>query len=176
MPENYRRMVVVRVLIITASVIVAAGGLFWFAGDIAAQAKKVSGARFDSALQAKLVERLASLKTIATEAGGYERRLNALLPTRDELLDFPRWLEGVARVEQVAINFGFQGAAVAAQANEPGFINFSLDASAASFGALEKFFISIERAPRFFVNFTSFDVSWNQERGRAVAQGQVFFR
>lgn len=146
------------------------------ARDLDAQAKKIIESRSVSSDHVRLIGTLARLKKIAPQAGKYGEQLRLLLPTKDELLDFPRWLSSVSRTHEVTSHFVFQGGTVMPQPEEPGYVGFTLNASGASEN-LEKFFRELETtSSRFLLALDSFEVTQSEGAYRAFARGRIFFQ
>jgi hypothetical protein len=119
---------------------------------------------------------LAELKRNAPRALQYESKLNAFLPTQEQLLDFPRTLENLARVRRLTLNFSFRGGQAPPRDGAPGLVSFELDVA----GMLEDvlgFLHDVEFSPpRFLARFNAFDIVRTGEAYRLLTNGDVFFR
>lgn len=152
------------------------GIIGWLALDIEAQAGRIAEDRILLRDRTASVAALAELKMRAPQALAYEQKLNAFLPAQEQLLDFPRTLDNLARVRQVALNFAFQGGQTAPQGDTPGSVGFSLDITG-TFEDIQGFLKDVElEPPRFLAAFDSFDVMRSGEDYRFLGQGRVFFK
>jgi hypothetical protein len=175
--DEFRLTVTVSAGIIIASFFSSAILVSWFSGDIGALARGIEKRRSFLRERTVLLETFAQFKGAGPVIERYEERLRALLPSQEELLDFPRYLESVARVHQVALNFGFQGDPVLAGGSEPGGVSFSLQVSGTP-QRVARFLREVEReSPRFVVRFSSFEVAQGGPAEEWVlVQGTLFFR
>jgi hypothetical protein len=126
--------------------------------------------------QSQLVAGLASLKTTAPEVAKYQQALAALLPKKDDLVNFSGWVDGLSRAHNVSKVFSFQGNAIVPGDGQPGFIGFSLDAHGA-YGDLVDFLKDVElKAPRYLTALGDFDLRRESPSAfRVSTQGRVFF-
>ncbi len=148
----------------------------WLASDITAQTDRIVQDRLLIRERSASLNKLAELKRLAPQALVYEQKLSAFLPTQEQLLDFPRMLDSLARVHQLALNFTFQGGQGAPQGSVPGYVGFSLDVQG-TFNDIVGFLKNVEfEPPRFLATLDSFDVVKNGGSYRLLAQGRVFFR
>ncbi len=91
-------------------------------------------------------------------------------------MDFPRWLDGLARAQQVTLRVSFQGEPVSATQGLPGFYRFSADMTG-ELNAILNFMTSVElRTPRYLARFENFEYSQSGDQARVTSQGRVYFR
>ena len=174
--QNVRRTVWLNIGFIALISIVFGVALYFMDREFLFRAGSVYADRSIIQGQAWSVGMLAVLKQAAPEAKRYEERLRLLLPAKDELLDFPRRLDGVSRAHQVSQTFSFRGNAVSPQGNEPGYIGFTIDA-VGSYTNVVNFFRELEvKSTRFLVSIDSLDISRSDPQYRARAEGKIFFR
>jgi len=174
MNENFRRDVWVGLGIMAASFVVAGIASWWFVNDIAHQADLIAKSRGLIQQREKLFEILAQFKKIGPEIDAYSSRLSRLLPTKDDLLDFPRQLDTMARVYGVSLNFTFQGETKTPE--NLGALSFTIDARG-SYGNIVKYIRALEtESPQFLITLANVDLSQTTDGYRASSQGQVFFR
>ncbi len=161
---------------IIASIAMFWGAFYWLDHDLKKQTAAITEARYSIRRNAGLLETLANLKNLLPRVKLYEGKLNNLIHTRDELIDFPRYLEDLARRHNLAMNFSFQGVAAPAEAEQAGSQNFSLDISG-SYDALERFLKELElTSVRYVAQLDNLDVSRQSEGYRILTRGRVFFR
>ncbi len=148
----------------------------WFAADLSTQRSKVVQDRVLIRERSASIAILAELKRNAVQALRYEQKMNAFLPTQEQLLDFPRTLDNLARVRKLTLNFGFQGGQTPSQGNAPGAVSFALDVNG-TFNDILGFLKDVEvEPPRFLAAFDTFDIVRSVEGYRLFTQGRVFFR
>ncbi len=126
MNGHFRRQIIISSTIILISFVVFSGGLYWLNNDLETQAERIINARSTVARRSSSLEALAELKRVAPRAEEYQRTMDRLLPTQDELIGFGSWLENLGRVRQVSVDFSFEGGQTPSGENAPGFIPFSL--------------------------------------------------
>lgn len=176
MPTHFRRELIVSLAIMGGSIVVSALVLFLLSRDLQSQAEKVVADRALINQRAAVVAALASLKTDASRAELYKRAMDKILVSQDQLLDFPRWLDGLSRVREIGLTFLFQGSQVAPQGDSPGYIAFSVDLIG-KLNNLVDFLKDVEfQSPRFLVSLDSIDLTRNGSDYRILSQGRVFFR
>jgi len=174
--DNFRKEVRKGILVILASVVVFGVSFYFFSKSLNSVTNDIVSDRLLIAKNSGVLENLAELKRGDQEAVHYQKAMEKLLVPKDQLLQFPGWLDGLARVRQVGLNFSFSGAEVAPQENYPGYINFSLDMTG-SINALTSFLEDIELQPtRFLANLDSFEVTKSDSGYRITSSGKVFFK
>ena len=171
-----RRGMWISVIIIIASFLLFGSAIMWLANDIKGQSNKVQEKGTLLAGRVHSLELLADLKRNAPEVKTVGDQLNRLLPGKDNLLDFPRWLDGLSRVDKVALTFSFQGATAAAQGDQPGYVGFNMDTNG-PYDNLVTFFSDLEtRSNQFLVSLDSFDFVKSDKIYRGLVLGRVFFK
>lgn len=163
--------------IILASVAVFFAAFAWLHGDMEAQAEAIRNARRSVGNDTRSVADFAGLRKDAAEADEYAAKLNLLLPLRDELLSFPRWVAATGLASKVSARATFKSTpAAAGKTGAIGSVDFVLDAGGA-YDKLKEFLNIVEsKAPRFLVVFDGIDVSKDGDTYHASIKGRVFFR
>jgi hypothetical protein len=160
--------------IIVASIALAAGALYFFSGDLSANANAIVNARAALDEQAVAVANLASLKQQATQAAQYQAAISQLVPGQYGLVTFTQWFADQGKKYSVSANAAFQGAAVPAQGAAPGTAAFSFTA-AGSLDGLTSFLDFIgAKSSEFLVSFNSFNVTGDGTNYSVTGQGTVF--
>lgn len=176
MHRHFRRQLILGLEIIAGSVLIFGAGLYLLADDLENKSEKIVTARALISQTAATIEALADLKNDAPKADAYRRAIDKILVSQDRLLDFPRWLEGLARGRKVALTFSFQGSQVKPLDNAPGHIGFSLDIRGA-LANLTEFLKDVEfQSPRFLVSLDNFNLNGSGSSYRITSQGKVYFR
>ncbi|MEK7195264.1 MAG: hypothetical protein AAB655_01055 [Patescibacteria group bacterium] len=176
MANSFKREIIISASVIIGSILIMSVALYFLAKDIDSQAEKVAAARFAISDKALALEALANLKNGVPKADLYKQAMDKILVSRDQLIDFPRWLDGLARSRQVAFTSSFQGNQVEPQGGLPAYVGFMMDAGG-SLNNLIGFFKDVEtQAPRFLVNFERFDLNGGGSEYKIAAYGKVFFK
>jgi len=143
---------------------------------LSGQADKIVADRALTSQKTTALASLAGLKKDMVQAEVYKRAMDKMLVTQDQLIDFPRWLDSLARARQVVFNFSFVGDSVKPQGNSPGYIGFNLDAEG-RFDNLTAFMKDVElKAPGFLVSLDSIGLNVSGSGYRISSGGKVFFR
>lgn len=176
MTSDFKKELIIFASIIAGTVLVGGGFLLWMDQHIAGQAHDIANERFTFLQYSHTIDLLAELKRIAPLVKSYQEKMNLLLPQKDDLVEFSRWIEGLSRVNEVSVGFAFQGSTVAAQNQDAGFIGFTLDVSGADEN-IRNFFRELElRSNRFLTSIDNFDLTNTDGTVRVLARGKVFFK
>lgn len=179
MSKSYKTGIWVRAAVIGASIALFTGAFYWLIGDLGYQSTLITEHRVTIAKNAGLLDVLAHLKGVLPDVQEYKKQMDKLLPVEVELLNVQRWIDGVARVNQVESTFRFQPGSSAAKDDAAGFERFSLDVLGANPEKLFSFLKYLEtKADRFMIVLDSIDVTArpNNEGFQVRTQGKVFFR
>lgn len=176
MLNHFRRQVIVSLIIILGSAGVAIAAISWLKRDIQFQAGKIFDDKNLISKRVAILADLAELKKLTSKADAYKRAMNAIMLTHEDLLNFPRRLEDLARVHRLGISFSFRGEEVKPQENKPGYVNFNVDVVGAV-DNLISFIKDVEyRSLGFIATFDSVDFLKSGDNYKASLQGKVFFR
>jgi Tfp pilus assembly protein PilO len=179
MQDNFLKEFWVSAGIVVGSVFIAGGILLWIASDVQAYTERISQSRLLVNQRARSIEVLARLKQNDRDVESYQKLMNQILPTKEELLDFNRKLEDTARVNQVTLNSSFQsGGTTMPGGEQAGSVAFRFDANG-SYENLVNFYNEIEKkSPKFLVSVDNLDVQASTEGSglRFSSQARVFFR
>lgn len=122
------------------------------------------------------VKYLTELKNQAPLAEQYGAQLSLLLPKKEELLAFPKWLDGIARANNVSFKFGFQGENNPSSSGAPGNVDFSL-AAEGTMENLRNFINAVEsRSNRYIVDLESMNFEGNSQKYNLTSGGKLFFK
>jgi hypothetical protein len=177
MDRQFRKKMWLGIGIIISSFAIFGALIFWLAGKIESDAAKAAASQTTVVNYNRALAILVELKGKESEIESYRKRLNALLPTKNDLIEFPKFLEERSRIHQVSINFSFKGGdAVEPQENRPGSVAFSLDVTG-TLERLKSFFRELESGSAKFVSaLDSLDVNLSGDEYRVTAQGRAFFK
>ena len=174
--KNLRRTIPVVAAILVVSVSVLTYALWWLAHDLDRRALNILTITKSTKRQSQILQILTDLGREAQEAREYQRQIESILPKKDRLLDFPQWVEGVARVNGVAADLVFEGSEVAPVGDTPGYINFSLRIDG-SYENVLAFLDDLEvLARQFLVNVDRITVDRDRGHERFSTEGRVFFK
>ncbi|MBI5221165.1 MAG: hypothetical protein HY978_05055 [Candidatus Liptonbacteria bacterium] len=176
MIKNLRRQLVWSLVIIAGSIALFGSAMLWLSASASDKAKIITLNRTLISRSSQSSETLAELKQNAPAAASYAKLLIGFLPPAEELLNFPRWLDGLARAQQVSLRVSFQGEPVPAREELPGFYRFSADMTGELDNILNLMTSVESRAPRYLVRFENFEYSQAGDQARITSQGKVYFR
>lgn len=142
--------------------------------DIARRVTAIEELRAGLASRAQAVETLAALRESAERARIYASVLGNILPTRDQLIGFPKEFELIAKKFDVRLSASF-GSETAATVSEPGSIEFSFSVRG-TYADIAAFLAAAETS-RYIIAWSAFE--FLKEKGEvytATASGRVFTR
>ncbi len=175
MEGNFRKRLLINIAMIVGSFAILGTALAILAGAITATTVKITSDRLLIAQRTAVVSSLADLKHDAPAAEAYAKKINTILPSGDELLNFREYITGVAKSNQLVPSFAFQGAPSSGTKGNPGNAAFSIDV-AGSFDNIKTFVNTLETKGAYFITFDTFDVnSSDASNYHALIQGKVFF-
>ncbi len=156
--------------------VVWGGAFYWLAGNLQVQAKGIATSRSLAQKNSQLVDVLAGLKRNSSDVDLYQKQIDSLLPNKEHLIDIPNTLEGIARANQVSVDFQFQGEATPSQPSQLGSIGFRLYIQG-PYGGLIGFLQAFEnKSTRFVANLNDFDLTLTNGQYQLVANGRVYFK
>lgn len=174
--NHFRRELIFGLAFIGGGIVVFTSAIYFFSQDLESRADKVVSDRTLINQRAAALGALADLKRDSPPADIYKRAMDKILVSQDQLLDFPRWLDGLARVRRIGLNFSFQGNQIAPGENAAGYVAFSLDLIG-KLDDLVDFLKDVEfRSPRFLISLEGIDLTRNGTDYRILSQGKVFFK
>jgi hypothetical protein len=175
--EHYARNLWINGTVIFLSIFAAFALVYWFGARLRQETDRIGELRGLIHRRSETLQVLAELQKDAPLARLYQERLDLYLPTEDQLLDFPRWLESFAKVYNVNFTLAFQGGLIAATAEAPGYVPFILTLEGA-YDGIRAFLEQLEFNPqKFLMAFSSADlVRFEGNRYRVFVGGRVFYR
>ncbi|MCL5733218.1 MAG: hypothetical protein M1334_00945 [Patescibacteria group bacterium] len=168
-------------LVVSSAIIIAAIIGFalifnWQISDLNSQAAQIVSQRTDLQNKIALLSALGDLKTQSAQAIQDQQKMDALLPTSDQLLDFPNWLDGLSRLNNVNMNFSFQGGQTSPTESAPGYIDFNLSLNG-NLSDIINFMKATELSlPKYMINFTEINLSQSGSGVQVSLGGQLFFK
>lgn len=176
MEKKFKKEVWIGVGLILGSIAIFLVASTLLSDQMAAMSKSVAEGRVRIAKRAELLGNLAQIKTMGSEAAIYQQKMNSILPSEEQLLNFPQILSSLASTRGVSFSFSFRGAPTKPQGTSPGVVAFTLDSSG-SMDALDLFLNDIEpKATKFLISIDSFNLSESGQDYAINIQGRAFFR
>ena len=177
MKSEFKRELLLGLGIIVVSLV----GFFIIFGQLedklSTLSSSVSSAQTSINHKAQLLADLAELKRNSGRADDYKMRMEALLPERDQLYNYQKYLEGLAIPRKLKLNFIFQGEPVAATPSTPGSASFSLDISGSIDGILLFLRDAELKTTRNVMSIENFDlVKTDTGDYRLQIAGKTYFR
>lgn len=144
--------------------------------EIQDKANRIRDQRAEIGLRINSISKLAELSAAAKEAEPALEELSSLLPKRDELVVFPRYIDTLATESSVDDRFSFKGDDIDPTETEAGHSSFTLSVTG-SYSNVLTFLEKMEKG-RFIIKVESFDVVLQRDESgfKADIQGLVFFR
>jgi hypothetical protein len=176
MKDSFKKYAWISFGIIFSTIIISAIALYFLAGDITARASAIAGNRLKIVNQYDDLASYAEIKRDAPEAAQYKTAMDELLPTQEELIQFPQWLETTAGTYNVTTDFSFGAVAPAAASTTPGTAAFSLTVQGKNDDIISFLTYLESRASGFLLSFDSFDFSESDAGVKATVDGQIYFR
>ncbi len=176
MPKGFRRSLIVSLIVIIAAFVVSAVAFYILGIRLNSISSEIGTKNGLIAQQIGVVDILTNLKKVAPEAEPYKQVMDSLLPTEDQLLDFPRYLDALAKNYGVSLSFNFQGEPRKAQKDSPGSLGFALNLTGQLSNNLE-FLKALEaKSARFLLVVQNFGLSRVGGGYNMRLQGLVFFK
>lgn len=176
MIENFRRTIIIGVSLIAGSFLIFWIVAYFGSGAITAQVEKIYNYKTAIKSHSDLIEELANQKASNPEMEKYDKAISVIFPTKDELVNLPAWLDGLARARNVNAVFSFGGEATQSKNGEAGYVGFTLNANG-DYANLADFLRDVElTSPKYTISFDNFDLKRNAGNYGAAIGGKIFFR
>ncbi len=177
MTREFKKELLVGLGIIVASLV----GFFIIFGQLedklASLSTSVSAAQANINHKAQLLADLAELKRNSGTANELKRKMESLLPERDQLYNYQKYLENLAVPRKLNFNFNFQGEPVASTPTAPGSAAFNLDISGSIDGILLFMRDAEQKTTRNIMSVENFDlVKSDSDTYRLQISGKAYFR
>ena len=175
MTREFKKELLVGLGIIVASLV----GFFIIFGQLedklASLSTSVSAAQANINHKAQLLADLAELKRNSGTANELKRKMESLLPERDQLYNYQKYLENLAVPRK--LNFNFQGEPVASTPTAPGSAAFNLDISRSIDRILLFMRDAEQKTTRNIMSVENFDlVKSDSDTYRLQISGKAYFR
>ncbi|MGB9608805.1 MAG: type 4a pilus biogenesis protein PilO [Minisyncoccia bacterium] len=176
MNNNFKKQIIISISIIVFVLLVSFALFKYLSDAIIKKAEEIQSLRNSIAIFTKSLSNLAKLKEVAPQVDLYQNKLKLLLPSKDELIDLPQWINDAAKANQVNATLNFKPGGKNPENNSPGFELFLIEING-SLSNIEKFLYTIEVvSPKFILNIDSFNVSESNENNYQFSgSGRAFF-
>jgi Tfp pilus assembly protein PilO len=166
---NFKQELSKKLLVALLMIAIFLAGLIFLGWDINRRAQTIKNQRQELADRSAKMSLFAQLQSQSAQADSYRGILENILPNRDQLFDFSKELERLAK--QTGLGFGFSfGSETSSSPTQPGRLKFVITVQG-SFSKILDFIKNIE-VSRFLINFESFDFSGME----AKINGEVLFQ
>lgn len=171
--DTFKRKLTTNISLFGGIVLILGGLLVILGFDIGSQTQKIRTQRESLVNRTQSVSTLANLQNDFNESQKYLSALENILPTRDQLIDFPRELEIAARNQNLGFGFSF-GNEKSPSNSEPGATTFSVTLQGTQTQIFN--FVRFLEQSRFLISFSTFDMNRSGERFNTTIRGEVFFK
>jgi hypothetical protein len=173
----FRKELIIGVAVFFGGILIITAGLYFVSNDIALKVSTIVTDRALLSNRSQAIDSLAGLKKNLPEAERYTKAIGQILVQKDQLIDFGRWLDGLARSRQVAISSALDGTEIKSGIGTLGSIGFNIDASG-GLPNLLNFIQDVElRSPRFLVDIVGFEVTQiSGSEYKVASRGKVYFK
>lgn len=161
--------------VIGTALVLTGFGMYALAGRLGDESDRIAKDRKLVSERSAVIEVLNDLKNIAPETDPYQRALDALLPDEEQLLGFPKYLDGLARVFRLSLTFGFR---VSQNSGSSAGGSVPFDASiVGSIDDIEGFLRNIETgSTRFLMAVDGFSLGGEGSSYKVSFSGRVFVK
>src|SRR3989344_5787776 len=129
MAHNFRKEFTLSASLLLGTLLVLTAGFMWVRRDINSHNTAITQNRALIYRQSHVAEALAKLKQDAPFVKRYEKLIDNLLPTRDKLIEFRKFIDSISHLKQVGAAMQFQSTQVQPQAAAAGYAPFFLEAT-----------------------------------------------
>lgn len=170
---EFKKQLITAVAIPLVIILALSGGLLFLSSNIQKKSQQIINLQKELNLRLKSAETLVSLHKDSKEAEEYFPALQNVLPTRDQLVTFPRDLNNIAKQSQVNLNLTL-GKEVPKTDKDMARIEFVMTLGG-KFDNISEFLKGVEKS-RYYIKFNSFDfVREGGDNFKVLLNGQVFF-
>lgn len=154
-----------------AAIIVIGAMLLLIGNDISNRTADIALQRQNLSSRLQALDSLISLRTGAVRAKDLLPKLQGSLPSKDQLIGFSKFLETIAKANNLNFNFSFLDEIVSTE-NTPSTNNFAMTLSGSYADFLR--FLKTAEDSQYFMGFNSFEVVAKGPVFEVVIKGKVF--
>ncbi len=170
--HNFKRSLVINGLIVVASVLVAATGIFLVISLIKSDLQKVSVFKDGVKKYREQVLALTILRQESVANSESFSKLRKALPQRDDLFSFRKSMELLAGEKNLKLGFSF-GTETAPKDNEPGSVSFDMSLGGTLNNSIS--FIKQIELGSFAAELSQVNISGNGSEFSTRINGKIFF-
>ena len=148
--------------------------LLFLGNEVEQRAASIKAQRVRIDTHTRMITKLAELREASVEAESAMLKLRTIVPPRDRLFSFPRYMEKLGSDSDVLASVDFTGKETPATVDKAGSNAFIIAGSGSLNDTLE-FMENIEASGEFFVSSESVDIVRLGEQFNSVINGLVFF-
>ncbi|MEK7193899.1 MAG: hypothetical protein AAB651_00910 [Patescibacteria group bacterium] len=170
--ESFKKRLLLTIGVIPLGILILGAGLYFLGMDIKGNVKRVRNARQELLFRSKIGEKISVLKNQAEQAKLYSADLENILISRDQLANFSRDVNAIAKQNQIDLTSSFSGE-TPASADGLGSIGLTMTAA----GSLENIinFLKAFNESRYSIKLNFLDFVSQGEKFKALFNGQIFF-
>lgn len=173
--QIFPRNLSISIAIIVGSIVVFAVVLSLLAHALSGTTERIVALRAHIVRNQTLVQTLSNMKQISGDMGTYKDKIALLLPGSDQLIEFPKQINALAKMNQVGTTLSMDEN-LSLPGDGPGSWGFSIIASG-SFQNILSFMKALERDPgHFAIGIDTVGISQDQTMFRASISGKVFYQ
>ena len=166
--------IIINISIIVGFLILATWLIAVLSSELESKAQSIQEQRLEIASRIRAISELAELREAAEEAEPAIATLNNVLPKRDELVAFPRYLENLADKNKVTLGFNFIGEELEASNDKAGQSSFTIDILGGYANVLN--FIEGLEEGTFLIDLNSFNIALERDGFDVELTGVIYFR
>ena len=175
MLNDFQKKLILNIGIIVSAAVVFITAFYFLSDKIDILVKDISARKTLLASQSAEVDNLAKLKADQAQSINIKKRMDALLPTKNGILNFGKSVDALARVHSVSVGVITRDAAEAT-ISAAGYSSFTINATG-GLKDIRDFLSDLEfRAPSYLVSLDGIDISAQGGAYRADVSGRVFFQ
>ena len=175
--DHFLRQLWISSGVIVVSILAAAYGIYFYSGDLSAQADKIVNDRAVIQQQTDSIGDLANLERAVPQAAQYQAAMNRLLPDQYGIVTLGEWFTQTGGKYGVSANAQLQGgSALSPQGLTPGSASFSFDAEGPPASLLSFLDEISSKSPGFLISLGQFDFTNSGTSAKVTGHGIVFFR
>lgn len=170
--KSFRRELLFTIGVIPFGILILGAGLYFLRQDIKDNVEKARNARQELLSRSTIGEKISLLKNQAEQAKLYSADLENILISRDQLANFSRDINALAKQNQIDLTSGFSGE-TGAGIDNLGSVGLTMTAA----GSLENIvnFLKAFNESRYSVKLNFLDFVSQNGKFKALFNGQIFF-
>ena len=167
----FKKQLTLAISIAIGAIIVFGGLILFLNSDIKGKAKEMEYLQGTLGFRLQATDSLVALREDYSKAQQYIPALDTILPTRDQLLSFPRELTNTAKEEKITLNINL-GEEVQKSKTKLGTIEFTMSGQ----GIFDNFinFLKNMETGRYSIKLDNLDLTRQGENIRVLTKGKVF--